>query len=128
MSTCSICGGETVLVDYPMPIEYHNEDTEWGIWPDGEDPGWLVAKLNTKPVASGCDKEINKGSDEEGDKMIRINCINYGDFCHCNHPKMKKVLWLFKRECIELHSMRDKCPLKTPYPKPDICSPKISHN
>lgn len=54
--------------------------------------------------------------------MIRINCIHYGDFCHCNHLKMKKILGLFKKECIELQSM-DKCSLKVIHPKPNIVGP-----
>jgi len=55
--------------------------------------------------------------------MIRINCVYYGEFCQCNHPEMKKVLWLFKRECIELHSVVDKCSLKVEHPRPDIGIP-----
>ncbi len=55
--------------------------------------------------------------------MIRINCVHYGNCSQCNHPEMKKVLWLFKKECIELHSMKDKCSLKVEHPKPGIGPP-----
>lgn len=48
---CPICGKETVLIDYPMNVRYHNEDTKWGIFPKGDDPGWLVAKEGTEPAA-----------------------------------------------------------------------------
>ena len=55
---CNICGKEIVSIDYPANVKYHTEDTEWGIWPEGDDPGWLVAKPNTKPIGAGCDKII----------------------------------------------------------------------
>lgn len=50
---CPKCGKETIIIDHPDSIEYHNEDTEWGIRPDHDtnDPGWLVAKPKTKPAA-----------------------------------------------------------------------------
>ena len=51
---CSVCGKDTVTIDYPVPEVYHIEDTEWGIHPNesGEpgDPGMLVAKPNTRPA------------------------------------------------------------------------------
>ena len=62
---CLICGKETVLIDYPLLIEYHNEDTEWGIRPDDfGDPGWLVAKVGTKPTYLGCDKIFSETREE----------------------------------------------------------------
>ena len=62
---CLICGKDTVLIDYPLLLEYHNEDTEWGIWPDDfGDPGWLVAKDGTKPIESGCDKIFSETREE----------------------------------------------------------------
>ena len=61
--SCKVCGRELVIIDYPYPIEYHVEDTKWGIWPDHEtgDPGWIVAKTGAKP-ASMCKKVEPKGN------------------------------------------------------------------
>lgn len=51
---CSVCGKETITVDYPIPEIYHVEDTEWGVHPnesdDPLDPGMLVPKLGAMPV------------------------------------------------------------------------------
>ena len=58
---CPKCGRDTVQIDYPMNVVYHNEDTKWGIWPDDAgDPGWLVPKPGAKPIHMGCDKNKNK--------------------------------------------------------------------
>jgi len=55
---CPNCGKKVITIDYPLPIQYHNEDTEWGIKPTGlnhptnpGDPGWLVAKRGALPAA-----------------------------------------------------------------------------
>ncbi len=55
--------------------------------------------------------------------MIRINCVHYGDCSQCNYPEIKKVLWIFKKECVEVHSMMDKCSLRVEHPKPKIGPP-----
>ena len=55
---CPECGRTTVLIDYPIREEYHNGDTEWGIEPDRNDPGWIVAKRGAMPIAAGCNKAI----------------------------------------------------------------------
>lgn len=47
---CPKCGKEMVRVDHPDNTAYHTEDTEWGIPPKDGDPGWLVAKIGTKPA------------------------------------------------------------------------------
>lgn len=61
---CPKCGRATVDIDYPMSIEYHNEGTEWGIWPDDfGDLGWLVAKAGAKPIGMGCDKKPLEGKE-----------------------------------------------------------------
>lgn len=74
---CGKCGKETVLIDYPMQEEYHNEDTEWGIWPYGYDPGWLVAKSGARPINMGCDKNNEKKRGAIGGKAwhYQKNCI-----------------------------------------------------
>ena len=43
--------------------------------------------------------------------MARVDCVYYNDFGWCEHPKMKKILWVFKRECSMLRSEK-KCPLQ----------------
>lgn len=49
---CPNCGKKIVRVDYPDDGDfYHVEDTEWGIEPNSEDPGFLVAKENTYPAS-----------------------------------------------------------------------------
>lgn len=52
---CLECGKETVVIDYPEPLVYHLEDTEWGVHPnksgDPLDPGMLVAKPGTMPIS-----------------------------------------------------------------------------
>jgi hypothetical protein len=53
---CPVCGGKTECIDYPTQGEYHKEDCEWGIWPDRDDPGWLVAKSGARPISAGCNK------------------------------------------------------------------------
>lgn len=53
--------------------------------------------------------------------MIRMNCRYYGGYCTCDHPKMKKVLWIFKRECVDMRlTGGGNCSLREKFPKPKI--------
>lgn len=58
--------------------------------------------------------------------QIRINCKSYSAYGQCLHKEQKKLLRIFKRECILLSDGRKKCLLREEYPKPKCPPPPPS--
>lgn len=51
--------------------------------------------------------------------MVKINCQYYSMFGDCLSPERTKILFIFRRSCVEFRS-RDICLIKVPFPRPTI--------